>query len=146
MISVLYFQEIEETKDMEVDKKEAEAAKSEPEERDKPSAPSEERMDVSPSGATSDPAAKDASKEDPKEDHRETSNEDGKSPSASKPPMLRLVNPESLMERPSREAAAAACSQRWRGASGAGADSVMSVGFSSSAISSIRSWAWIAGS
>ena len=29
---------------------------------------------------------------------------------------------------------AAACSQRWRGASGAGADSVMSVGFSSSAI------------
>ena len=33
-----------------------------------------------------------------------------------------------------REAAAAACSQRWRGASGAGADSVMSVGFSSSAI------------
>ena len=33
-----------------------------------------------------------------------------------------------------REAAAAACYQRWRGASGAGADSVMSVGFSSSAI------------
>ena len=34
---------------------------------------------------------------------------------------------------------AAAGFQRWRGASGAGADSVMSVGFSSSAISSIRS-------
>ena len=33
-----------------------------------------------------------------------------------------------------REAAAAACSQRWRTTSGAGADSVMSVGFSSSAI------------
>ena len=44
-----------------------------------------------------------------------------------------------------RRAAPLGCYQRWRGASGAGADSVMSVGFSSSAIFD-QFCLWIAGS